>query len=61
MNSKNKASKRGFAAMSPERQREIARLGGKASGGNFANNPARAVEAGRVGGKASRTRATEMA
>lgn len=44
-------SGRGFANMSPERQREIASMGGRASGGNFANNPARAAEAGRKGGQ----------
>jgi len=49
-------AKRGFAAMSPERQREIASKGGKVSGGNFANNRERAAEAGREGGRASRTR-----
>ncbi|MCL6679549.1 KGG domain-containing protein [Sphingomonas sp. RG327] len=32
-NSKNGASKRGFAAMSPEKQREIAAKGGRASHG----------------------------
>lgn len=43
-------SNRGFAAMDPNRQREIARMGGKASGGNFANDRQRAAEAGRKGG-----------
>jgi general stress protein YciG len=43
-------SRRGFAAMDPEKQREIASKGGKASGGNFKNNPQRASEAGRKGG-----------
>lgn len=37
--------------MDPEKQREIARKGGQASGGNFANDPQRAAEAGRKGGK----------
>jgi general stress protein YciG len=32
-NSKNGASKRGFAAMSPDKQREIAAKGGRASHG----------------------------
>ena len=41
---------RGFASMDPEKQREIASKGGKASGGNFANDPERASEAGRAGG-----------
>lgn len=36
--------------MNPDRQREIASMGGRASGGNFANNPDRAAEAGRRGG-----------
>ena len=44
-------SKRGFAAMDPERQREIASKGGRASGGNFARDPQRAAEAGRKGGR----------
>ena len=42
---------RGFAAMDANRQREIASKGGKASGGNFANNPERAAAAGRKGGE----------
>jgi general stress protein YciG len=46
-------SRRGFAAMDPERQREIASMGGRASGGNFANDPARAAEVGRRGGEHS--------
>jgi hypothetical protein len=49
-------TKRGFAAMNPQRQREIASKGGKASGGNFAHDRERAAAAGREGGKASRTR-----
>lgn len=40
--------------MDPEKQREIARKGGQASGGNFANDRLRAVEAGRSGGRISR-------
>jgi general stress protein YciG len=47
--------------MDPNRQREIASKGGKASGGNFANDRSRAAEAGRVGGKVSRTRSPELA
>jgi hypothetical protein len=35
--------------MDPEKQREIASKGGKASGGNFANDPERASEAGKKG------------
>ena len=50
---KYKGSGRGFAAIDAERQREIARMGGKASGGNFKNNPERAAAAGRAGGKVS--------
>ena len=49
----NNTSKRGFASMSPEKQRAIASKGGKASGGNFANNRKRASEAGRRGGENS--------
>lgn len=46
-------SRRGFAAMDKNKQREIASKGGSASGGNFKNDPQRASEAGRKGGKAS--------
>ena len=42
--------KRGFAAMSQRKQRQIASKGGSASGGNFKNDPARAARAGRKGG-----------
>lgn len=50
-------SKRGFASMDPERQREIASMGGQSQGqhnnpGNFANDPEKAREAGRRGGEA---------
>jgi general stress protein YciG len=38
--------------MDPQKQREIASKGGRASSGNFANNPARASEAGKKGGEA---------
>ena len=56
MNSQDMArARRGFAAMDPVKQREIASKGGKASGGNFANNRERAAIAGRTGGKASRS------
>ena len=61
MNGLISKAKRGFAAMDPQRQREIASKGGKASGGNFANDRGRAAEAGRVGGKISRARAVELA
>ncbi|HET8670991.1 MAG TPA: general stress protein [Candidatus Saccharimonadales bacterium] len=47
-------SKRGFASMSKEKQREIASMGGRASGGNFAKDRKRASEAGKRGGEASR-------
>lgn len=47
-------SKRGFASMSKERQREIAAMGGRASGGNFAKNRKKASEAGKRGGENSR-------
>jgi len=44
-------TKRGFAAMEDEKQREIASKGGKASGGNFKNDREKAREAGREGGR----------
>ena len=41
---KSSGAKRGFAAMSPEKQREIASMGGKAShGGGRKPNSARAA------------------
>lgn len=43
-------SKRGFASMDEDKQREIASKGGKASGGNFKNNRQKASEAGKKGG-----------
>ena len=45
-------SNRGFASMDEDKQREIASKGGKASGGNFANDPQRASEAGKKGARA---------
>lgn len=54
-NSRGK-SKRGFASMDEDRQREIARKGGRSQGkennpGNFANrDPQEVSEAGRKGG-----------
>ena len=45
-------SKRGFASMSPEKQREIARMGGKSVPADkraFSQNPALAAQAGREG------------
>ena len=50
-------SKRGFAAMSPEKRQEIARKGGASVPGHkrsFAKNKDLAAEAGRRGGQASR-------
>lgn len=44
-------SKRGFASMDQDKQREIASKGGKESPGNFKNDHERAVEAGRKGGQ----------
>ena len=57
-------SKRGFASMDPQRQREIASLGGKAahaSGRAHEFNSAEAREAGRKGGRAGRRKAAEAA
>ena len=56
MNDTPKA-KRGLAAMSPEKRREIARLGGKAVPSDkrgFSNNPELARRAGAIGGKRER-------
>ena len=53
---KKRKSERGFAAMDPKRQREIASEGGKAahlSGNAHEFNSAEAREAGRKGGQAS--------
>ena len=55
------SSKRGFASMDPQRQKEIASLGGKAahaSGKAHEFNTAEAREAGRKGGRAGRRAAT---
>jgi len=46
-------SDRGFGSMDEDKQRKIASEGGKASGGNFANDRERAAEAGRKGGQQS--------
>jgi general stress protein YciG len=49
-----KKEKRGFAAMDPERQREIASKGGQsvpAEKRSFSQNPAMAAAAGRKGGQ----------
>jgi uncharacterized protein len=51
------ASRRGFAAMDPERRREIASRGGASvpkEKRSFAKNRALAADAGRKGGSASR-------
>ncbi len=50
---------RGFAAMDPAKQREIASKGGRSQGaqnnpGNFANDPKKASQAGRKGGRATK-------
>jgi uncharacterized protein len=49
-----RTSQRGFASMSPDRQREIAKMGGKSvpsSKRSFSQNRQLAVEAGRKGGQ----------
>lgn len=48
----NNNKKKGFASMSPERRKEIASKGGKASPSNFKHDPKRASEAGKKGGMA---------
>lgn len=56
--SKSKGSRRGFAAMSPERQRQIASKGGRtahAQGVAHRWSPEEAREAGRKGGQSSRS------
>jgi general stress protein YciG len=50
-------SDRGFASMDEDKQREIARKGGSASGGNFKNDIKRASIAGKKGAKAQSTSA----
>lgn len=59
MMKKTGKGKQGFASMSPDRQREIASMGGRSQGkknnpGNFANNIAKAKRAGQEGGSKSR-------
>lgn len=61
-NRNNGASNRGFASMDPDRQREIASQGGKAShakgtGHEFSSEEAR--EAGRKGGQSTRSGNTQ--
>lgn len=53
-NDSSGTSNRGFASMDPQKQREIASKGGKASGGNFKNDREKASRAGKKGGEASR-------
>lgn len=55
MQEKPKA-KRGFAAMSPEKAREIQRRGGQKSSSNFKHDRKRASELGRKGGLVSSVR-----
>jgi general stress protein YciG len=50
-------SNRGFASMDSDKQKDIASKGGKASGGNFANDPAKASAAGKKGAQAQPTEA----
>ncbi|KAI8992003.1 hypothetical protein BDF20DRAFT_847705 [Mycotypha africana] len=52
-NSNPNTGNQGFASMDPDKQREIASQGGKASSGSFEKGSQRAKEAGRKGGKAS--------
>jgi uncharacterized protein len=55
-NNQGGQSKRGFASMDPEKQREIASMGGKAahdSGNAHEFTPEEAREAGRKGGQNS--------
>lgn len=55
--SEDKKERRGFASMSPERQRQIASKGGKAAhrkGTAHQWDKKEAAAAGRLGGKASR-------
>ncbi|NWJ27592.1 general stress protein [Rhizobium sp. RM] len=50
-NQSGDTSKRGFASMDDDKQKDIASDGGKASGENFKNDPERASEAGKKGGE----------
>lgn len=57
-----KTSRRGFASMDPEKQREIARKGGRSVPSekrSFSQNHKLASEAGRKGGHTSHTRREE--
>ncbi len=53
-------SNRGFASMYEDKQREIASMGGRASGGNFKNDRKKASEAGKKGAKAEPTEAKRL-
>lgn len=58
LESKTPRARRGFAAMSPERRREIARKGGASVPGDkrsFAKDRDLAATAGRKGGESSRS------
>ena len=50
-------SNRGFASMDEDKQREIASMGGSASGGNFAKDRQKASDAGKKGAQAQPTEA----
>jgi len=61
MNEEHKKSKRGFASMDRDKQRQIASKGGKAAhakGTAHEFTPEEAVEAGRKGGKAAHAKGT---
>lgn len=60
----SKKSRRGFASMTPERRREIARMGGKAAHVNGTAHqftPEEAREAGKKGGKSVSANRDHMA
>ena len=57
MSKENGISRRGFASLTPERRKEIARMGGKSvapANRAFAKNKELARTAGRQGGRASK-------
>lgn len=49
--------KSGFAVIPKDKARNIQKMGGKASGANFARDPKRAAEMGRRGAEARRKKA----
>lgn len=53
-------STRGFASMDEDRRRELAREGGRVSGGNFKNDRAKASRAGKKGAAAQPTEAKRL-